>query len=120
LQWTGEPFTSKASEAVENNLPAKLPEEETLPARRRSRWKRLLILISGWFFIVLGILGLFLPILQGILFLAIGSYLLSLESPWVRQKMLQFQRRYPKLGATLDEARIRAARYARKILGKRE
>ena len=78
---------------MENNLPAKLPDEERLPARRRSRWKRVLILVSGWFFIVLGILGLFLPILQGILFLAIGSYLLSLESPWVRQKMLQMQRR---------------------------
>jgi len=105
---------------VENNLPAKLPEEERLPARRRSRWKRLLILISGWFFIFLGILGLFLPILQGILFLAIGSYLLSLESPWVRKKLLQFRRRYPKLGKTLDEARLRAAHYARRILGKKK
>lgn len=103
---------------MENNLPAKPPDEETLPARRRSRWKRLLILIAGWFFILLGIAGLVLPILQGILFLAIGSYLLSLESVWVRRKMLQLQRRYPKLGATLDEARIRAARYARRILGK--
>jgi len=103
---------------LENDLPATLPERDKLPARRRSRWKRFLILVSGWFFIVLGILGLFLPILQGILFLAIGSYLLSLESPWVRKKLLQFQRRYPKLGATLEEARLKAARYARKILGK--
>jgi uncharacterized membrane protein YbaN (DUF454 family) len=105
---------------VKDNLPAKLPEEETLPVRRRSRWKRLLILVSGWFFIVLGIVGLVLPVLQGILFLAIGSYLLSLESVWVRRKMLQLQRRYPKLGATLDEARRRAARYARRILGKKK
>lgn len=104
---------------MENNLPANLPDEEKLPARRRSRWRRFLILVSGWFFIFLGILGLFLPILQGVLFLAIGSYLLSLESPWVRQKLLQFQRRYPKLGATLEEARLRAARYARKILRRR-
>lgn len=103
---------------MENKLPANLPDEERLPTRRRSRWKRLLILVSGWFFIFLGILGLFLPILQGILFLAIGSYLLSLESPWVRMKLLQFQRRYPKLGATLEEARLRAARYARRILDK--
>lgn len=102
-----------------DNLPSRLPDEEKLPARRRPRWKRLLILIVGWFFIFLGILGLFLPILQGILFLAIGSYMLSLESPWVRRKMLQMQRRYPKLGATLDEARDRAAHYARKILGRK-
>jgi uncharacterized membrane protein YbaN (DUF454 family) len=101
-----------------SKLPANLPEDETLPARRRPRWKRWLILITGWFFIFLGILGLFLPILQGVLFLAIGSYLLSLESPWVRKKLLQFQRRYPKLGATLEEARLRAARVARRIQGK--
>lgn len=101
-----------------SNLPDNLPDDETRPARRRSRWKRWLILITGWFFIFLGILGLFLPILQGVLFLAIGSYLLSLESPWVRKKLLQFQRRYPKLGATLDEARQRAARVARRIIGK--
>lgn len=105
---------------MENNLPAEFPEEERLPTRRRARWKRLLILIVGWAFIVLGVLGLFLPILQGILFLAIGSYLLSLESPWVRRKMLLLQRRYPKLGATLEEARRRAAGYARRILGRKE
>jgi uncharacterized protein len=101
-----------------SKLPANLPDDKKLPARRRPRWKRWLILVAGWFFIFLGILGLFLPILQGVLFLAVGSYLLSLESPWVRKKMLQFQRRYPKLGATLEEARIRAAHVARKILGK--
>ena len=102
-----------------NKLPVNLPDKETLPARRRPRWKRLLILASGWFFIFIGILGVILPILQGVLFLAIGSYLLSLESPWVRRKMLMLQRRYPKLSATLDEARLRAARYARKILGRK-
>ena len=101
-----------------SNLPDNLPDDETRPARHRPRWKRWLILITGWFFIFLGILGLFLPILQGVLFLAVGAYLLSLESPWVRKKLLQFQRRYPKLGATLEEARLRAARVARRILGK--
>lgn len=101
-----------------SNLPDHLPGKEKLPARRRPRWKRWLILVTGWFFMFLGVLGLFLPILQGVLFLAIGSYILSLESPWMRRKMLQFQRRYPKLNATLEEARIRAARIARKILGK--
>lgn len=96
------------------NLPTNLPKGSP-PKRIRSRWKRLLILVSGWGFIFLGILGIFLPILQGILFLAIGFYLLSLESPWAHRKMEQMRERYPKLGATFDEARLRAARFARKI-----
>ena len=37
--------------------------------------------VVGWAFIVLGVVGLFLPILQGILFIAIGAILLA---PYVR------------------------------------
>ena len=96
------------------NLPISHSEAKP-PKPFRARWKRLLILIAGWFFVFLGILGLFLPILQGILFLAVGFYLLSLESPWVHRKMEQIRERYPRLGATFDEARLRAARYARRI-----
>ena len=96
------------------NLPANRPEAHP-PKPFRARWKRLLILLAGWFFVFLGVLGLFLPILQGILFLAIGFYLLSLESPWVHRKMEQVRQRYPRIGATMDEARLRAARLARKI-----
>ena len=96
------------------NLPVHRPVTDT-PKPYRPRWKRFLILASGWGFVFLGVLGIFLPVLQGILFLAIGFYLLSLESPRARRMMDKLRRRYPKLGATLEEARLRAARYARKI-----
>lgn len=96
------------------NLPAHQPKAHP-PKPLRARWKRLLILLTGWLFIFLGVLGIFLPILQGILFLAVGFYLLSLESPWVHRKMEQVRQRYPRIGATMDEARVRAARVARKI-----
>jgi len=66
-------------------------------------------------FVVLGVLGIFLPILQGILFLAVGFYLLSLESPWAHRKIEQMRVKYPRFGATFDQARDRAARYARKL-----
>ena len=42
--------------------------------------KRVFIYILGWGFILLGIVGLFLPVLQGILFLLIGLLILSKES----------------------------------------
>ena len=47
--------------------------------RIREKW---LTVIIGWTFIVLGIAGLFLPLLQGILFLMIGLIILSSEYAW--------------------------------------
>ena len=44
--------------------------------------KRILLLIVGWAFILLGIIGLFLPVLQGVLFLLIGLMILSGEYVW--------------------------------------
>ncbi|MGE4219792.1 MAG: PGPGW domain-containing protein [Alphaproteobacteria bacterium] len=81
---------------------------------RRPRWKRLLILISGWAFIVLGVLGIFLPFLQGFLFLAIGFYLLSLESVWAQRLLDRMRARWPKLARAMDDARDRIARFTRR------
>ncbi|TCW37641.1 putative transmembrane protein PGPGW [Laceyella sacchari] len=65
--------------------------------------KRMLLYnIFGWFFLILGVLGLFLPFLQGILFLLIGLYLLSKSSPWAKRWLERLKSRYPKLSATFD------------------
>ena len=69
-----------------------------------------LMLALGWVFIFLGILGLFLPILQGILFLAIGMIILSRRSPRVRLLVRKLAKRYPAFGRALVEARSRADR----------
>lgn len=70
--------------------------------------KRLLRLGLGWAFIVLGALGLFLPFLQGILFLAIGFALIAPESPWAQDKLERLRRRYPQLASGFDRAQERA------------
>jgi len=111
---TSDDTTGDTTAPPASALPAAAPRAHP-PKPFRTRWKRFLILVAGWFFVLLGILGLFLPILQGILFLAIGFYLLSLESPWVSRKMDQVRERYPRIGGTMDEARLRAARIARRI-----
>ena len=80
-----------------------------------TRLRHVAILTAGWFFVVLGVLGLFLPILQGVLFLAIGFYLLSLESPWARRFIEKTKIRYPRLGKVFDAARLRAARIAQRF-----
>ncbi len=44
-------------------------------------------MVVGLVFVALGLLGLVLPVLQGILFLAIGVSLLAGDSRWVRAKV---------------------------------
>ncbi|MGB9630305.1 MAG: PGPGW domain-containing protein [Thermodesulfobacteriota bacterium] len=64
-------------------------------------------LIAGWFFITLGILGLFLPILQGILFIAIGIAILSSRSEWVRRILKDMELRFPHLHERVERLRER-------------
>ena len=77
--------------------------------------KRYLLLALGWIFIFLGILGLFLPILQGILFLAIGLIVLSRRSPRVRLFNQKMGQRYPKYRAIQDDATARVKRLMKKF-----
>ncbi len=60
-----------------------------------NEFKRIGMLIIGWFFIVLGILGLFLPILQGILFIMIGLVILSSRSELIKRFLKHLEERYP-------------------------
>lgn len=73
------------------------------------------ILTLGWSFIFLGILGLFLPILQGILFLCIGVLLLSSESPRMRLLIMKLGRRYPKMRHALEAAKSKARAWRDRI-----
>ena len=57
--------------------------------------KRIGLLIIGWLFIALGILGLFLPILQGVLFILIGLAILSSRSEIIERFLKHLEERYP-------------------------
>lgn len=58
--------------------------------------KKILTLVAGWFFIVLGVIGLFLPFLQGILFIMIGLAILSSRSERVRRLVKHIEARFPR------------------------
>jgi uncharacterized membrane protein YbaN (DUF454 family) len=58
--------------------------------------KKIGMLIIGWVFIGLGILGLFLPLLQGILFIMIGLAILSSRSEMVKRFLKHLEERYPQ------------------------
>lgn len=57
--------------------------------------KKIVILALGWVFIILGIAGLFLPVLQGILFIFIGLIILSKESKVAHDVLHQLKQKYP-------------------------
>jgi uncharacterized protein len=65
--------------------------------------KKILTYIAGWFFILLGVVGLFLPILQGILFIAIGFLILARESRWAKRMLVKLRRKYPKQYERLEK-----------------
>ena len=58
---------------------------------------RVLRLGLGGMFIFLGVIGLFLPILQGILFLGIGGALLYREIPLLPRTVGRLRVRYPSI-----------------------
>lgn len=73
--------------------------------QKRKRW---LILLTGWGFVLLGIAGLVLPILQGVLFLVTGLVILSSEYVWAQRVLEKLQKRFPKLAAHLHKASEKA------------
>lgn len=68
----------------------------------KKRIKRIAIDTLGWLFVVMGLLGLILPFLQGILFLIMGIYILSLHSKFAHRELHKLKLRYPKIGGRID------------------
>ena len=81
--------------------------------------KRLAVLIVGWGFIVLGIAGLFLPVLQGILFLLIGLVILSSEYAWAHQWLTKLRNRFPAAARQADAAEAKAKMWLRRLFRQR-
>lgn len=84
----------------------------------RKRIKETVKLILGWIFVVLGVIGLFLPVLQGILFLMIGLVLLSGKCRWVKQILKKLKDKYPKIYLKAKITKDKSAQYMRKLFGK--
>lgn len=71
-------------------------------------FKRLGLLALGWAFILVGIAGLFLPVIQGILCLLIGLFILSTEYIWAHRLLLKLKQRFPGVARHMDAATAKA------------
>jgi len=78
-------------------------------------YKEIIILALGWVFIVLGILGLFLPFLQGILFLLIGLFILSKRTVWAKRILGKVRRKFPRLSGKFEQARWKGERFIERL-----
>jgi uncharacterized membrane protein YbaN (DUF454 family) len=58
--------------------------------------------VAGIAFLILGIIGLFLPILQGILFILIGLAILFPRNRYVEQLIASARNRWPEQAARMD------------------
>src|SRR4030095_1664348 len=74
----------------------------------KQRLKRIATHIAGWGFILLGIARLVLPILQGILFILIGLFILSSVSPWAARLLERVRTRFPRISRQFDQAKSKA------------
>ncbi|MDO8552035.1 MAG: PGPGW domain-containing protein [bacterium] len=65
--------------------------------------KRALVLSAGVIFLILGVVGLGTPFLQGILFIAIGLTLLSIASVKARRWIELHTKRFPRIQSVVQK-----------------
>ncbi len=100
------------------NLNVPFPRYRKAARTRRGARKRLVNYGLGYSFIFLGVLGIFLPILQGILFLVIGFLFLARVSPRVRLARMRLRKRYPDWAHKYDRIEHQAKDWMRRKFGR--
>ena len=63
--------------------------------------KRALVLTFGWLLVALGVVGLALPVLQGVLLILLGFFVLSRESEWARRHFQDLREKFPGIDERL-------------------
>ena len=63
----------------------------------------------GWAFIIIGALGVFLPLLQGVLFMVIGLTILSTRYAFAQRMLARLEKKYPEIYARVDRLKQRFA-----------
>lgn len=81
-------------------------------------WKRVAVLSAGWGCIAIGIIGGFIPILQGWVFNVAGLLILSTEYEWAHKLLVWTRNRFPRIANAMDRVKDKAEAIAGRITGK--
>jgi uncharacterized membrane protein YbaN (DUF454 family) len=71
----------------------------------------------GYLFLVLGVVGLFLPFLQGFLFLFIGLVILAKYAGWARRLLDHLRTQHPRVDHWIERAETRLHHWGERIEG---
>jgi len=69
--------------------------------------KDLLILVIALVIFIVGVAGLFLPVIPGLVLIAFSLFLLSTRFRFARRWMEAFEKKYPEIGKRIREWRNR-------------
>ena len=78
--------------------------------------KNIALQVTGYVFLVLGVLGLFLPFLQGFLFIVIGLLILAKQAPWAHNLLQRFRDQHPRAGELIDQAETKMAGWWHRVV----
>ncbi|HEX4920273.1 MAG TPA: PGPGW domain-containing protein [Candidatus Bathyarchaeia archaeon] len=81
----------------------------------QTKAKKVAPILFGWSFIMLGVIGLFLPVLQGVLFLLIGLFILSTEYVWAHRLLLRIQNRFPAVALQWEQVASRSSKWVCRV-----
>jgi CheY-like chemotaxis protein len=76
--------------------------QETGIAKKQNTLQRLAVVALGWTLILGGIVGLLLPVVPGVVLLAVGAFLLNERYAWLRRAMDKWRSRFPALERALS------------------
>jgi len=81
---------------------------ETTSHPRLPFWVRVAIFILGWLLMLIGVVGLILPGIQGIATILVGAALLSLDNELIYRGLRRLLARWPKALDRLESFREKA------------
>ncbi len=81
--------------------------------------KRIVRLVLGWTCLVLGVVGLFVPILQGVLLILIGMALLSRDSRWARRCLMKLRLKFPDSYNRMQRSKERMRAWFDRVVGRK-